>query len=150
MANSYSSKNAQEARILISGVQNGDRQQFEKLYDNYAPLLLGVISGVVENEPLAAQVLKDTFIKIRKDMIDGHCSADNLCTWMLSTARNLSLKVVEKLDLGQSTEDNEGALELILQKGYTPAQAATKLGISEKDVCKSLHAELTTKWTRKG
>ncbi|WP_417602562.1 RNA polymerase sigma factor [Owenweeksia hongkongensis] len=150
MANSYSSKNAQEARVIISGVQSGDRQQFEKLYDNYAPLLLGVISRVVEDERLAAEVLKDTFIKIRKDMIDGHCSADNLCTWMLSTARNLSLKVVGDRKLDQQLEETAGALELVLQRGYTVAQASEKLGVSEKEICKALHAELTTKWTQKG
>ncbi|WP_417610177.1 RNA polymerase sigma factor [Owenweeksia hongkongensis] len=150
MANSYSSKNAQEARVIISGVQSGDRQQFEKLYDNYAPLLLGVISRVVEDERLAAEVLKDTFIKIRKDMIDGHCSADNLCTWMLSTARNLSLKVVGDRKLDQQLEETAGALELVLQRGYTVAQASEKLGMSEKEICQALHAELTTKWSQKG
>ena len=125
MTNPYSSKNAQEARVLISGIQSGDRAQFEDLYDNYAPLLLGVISRVVEDERIAAEVLKDTFIKIRKDMIDGYCSADNLCTWMLSTARSLSQKAIGDRKLEIEISENANALELVLQKGYTVAQALT-------------------------
>lgn len=149
MSNSYSRKSAQEARVLISGVQSGDRAKFEDLYDNYAPLLLGVISRVVEDERIAAEVLKDTFIKIRKDMIDGHCSADNLCTWMLSTARNLSQKAVGDRKLNNQTSENANVLELVLQKGYTVAQASEQLGVTEKEICKALHAELTVNGRKK-
>lgn len=146
MSQPYSRKNVQEAKAIISGVQNGDRLQFEELYDNYAPLLLGTISRIVQDERLAAEVLKDTFIKIRKDMVDGHCSSENLCTWMLSTARNLSKKAVGERALDIGREGSLGALELILRRGFSVDQVAEKLGISKDEVSKALHEELTSNW----
>ena len=147
MEHSYSHINAQQARAIISGVQNGNRQHFEKLYDNYAPLLLGAIIRIVKDEPLAASVLKDTFIKVRKDMIEGYCTEDNLCTWMLSIARKLSLQAKDTANVSEDINSGtDSALNMVLQKGYTLEQASEELNLTKDDLCKKMRMKLINNW----
>lgn len=52
------------AHFQADRLQQGDQQVFGKLYDQYAPLLLGVIRSMVRDEKIAAEILHASFVEI--------------------------------------------------------------------------------------
>ncbi len=63
----------------------------EKLYDDYSHALYGVISRIIQDEQLAAEVLQDTFVKIWKYQDRYHSKKSTLFTWMMHIAKNTAI-----------------------------------------------------------
>ena len=53
---------------LILAVKNGDIEAFETLVKKYEPKALNFTFGIVKDEPLAEEILQDTFLKIYKNI----------------------------------------------------------------------------------
>ena len=52
--------------LTVAARQAGSAEAFERLYREYAPLLLGVARRIVRRRELAEEVLHDAFEKVRR------------------------------------------------------------------------------------
>lgn len=79
-----------------SGESTGiDQVAFAQLYDRYAPVLLGIITAIVRNEPEATRLLEDTFVKICSQFGEFRTECQPLFVWLVSIARSTALDAVE-------------------------------------------------------
>ncbi|HKK89352.1 MAG TPA: sigma-70 family RNA polymerase sigma factor [Saprospiraceae bacterium] len=82
----------------IDLLQKGDRKSFERLYDNYAPNLLGVVCQMLHEKPMAEDVLQESFIKIYKNIESYDPEKGGLFTWMLNICRNSAIDRKRKIN----------------------------------------------------
>lgn len=103
--------------LTVAARQAGSAEAFERLYREYAPLLLGVARRIVRRRELAEEVLHDAFEKIWRSAK----SFDSLGApvgWMTTIVRNRALDLIESHDVARVTsyhdtidEDPDGALD---------------------------------------
>ena len=60
---------------------------FSYLYDQYAPLIYGVILREVKNSKVASEILKTTFLNIIDECKNLDCIKQSLFTWLLVIAK---------------------------------------------------------------
>ncbi|MEZ5035274.1 MAG: RNA polymerase sigma factor [Chitinophagaceae bacterium] len=82
---------------LIQRLQNGDKEAFEELYDQYNAALYGIICKIVRSEEVSQDVLQDAFVKIWKHIHTYNPTKGSLFTWMLNIARNTAIDQLRKL-----------------------------------------------------
>lgn len=73
-----------------------DRDGISALYQNYAPILMGVIYKIVKMEDLAENILQDTVVKVWQKIDDYQPSKGKFLAWLIGIARNSNLKVTSK------------------------------------------------------
>lgn len=80
---------------LVAALRQGKQEMLGKLYDAYAPVMMGVISRIVHDTEVAEQVLQETFVAIwsRIGVYDG--SKERLLTWGLAIARGIALEATK-------------------------------------------------------
>jgi len=67
------------------------REAFNRLYEQYAPVLYGVIYKVIGDEHTSQDVLQEVFVKIWHSAQQYDASRGRLYTWMLNIARNAAI-----------------------------------------------------------
>lgn len=82
---------------FIADLQNGNKQAFEKLYDNYSAAIYGVVFRMLRKEDLAADTMQEAFIKVWKNISKYDKSKGSLYTWMLNIARNTAIDKIRKI-----------------------------------------------------
>ena len=80
-------------KSLVILMQQGDQQAFSKLYDKYAPLLMGFIIKLVCDKKTAEEVLQRVFYKIWEDKSVFDFSKELLFTKLIKTARNMANEI---------------------------------------------------------
>ena len=80
---------------------------FAYLYDHYSGALFAIISGIVTDQSLAADVLQEVFVNIfrRIEMYDAERS--RLYTWMLNIARNAAIDMVRSRGFKQMQQNRD-------------------------------------------
>jgi RNA polymerase sigma-70 factor, ECF subfamily len=76
---------------LIELLQNGENDGYERLYDNYAPMLFGIICRIVGNSEDAENLLQDCFIKIWRNIHQYDATKGRFATWLINIARNTAI-----------------------------------------------------------
>lgn len=76
---------------LVSLLIEGDEQAFARLYDNYSPLLYGVIVRIVEDRREAENLLQDCCVKIWQNAERYSAEKGKLVTWLINIARNTAI-----------------------------------------------------------
>ncbi|AKQ45618.1 hypothetical protein TH63_08095 [Rufibacter radiotolerans] len=81
--------------LLIKALKRGNQTALSQVYDQYAAILLGVVTRIVHSPEIAEEVLKETFIAIctRIEVYDP--SASRFLTWALALARGISIEAVK-------------------------------------------------------
>lgn len=136
---------SQQEKVLIEGIRQGNTQDIGRLYDIYAPILMGIISRITRDEHLTSHALQSTFVKILQTINGKDFLNENLCCWMLRIARSEALKLTPKDRRPNdqiSLKVTDSPLELTLIRGYSIEQAAEKLQISEVSLLQALRKEL--------
>ena len=115
---------------LVILMQQGNRQAFGKLYDKYAPMLMGLITRLVYDEKTAEDVLQQVFIKIWENKTAFGFSKERLFTTMIKIARDTAREVsMGKTNLnGEISEVNKtvysnGIGNPLPQQNNTPGSA---------------------------
>ena len=92
---------------LIALLKERREEGYSYLYENYSGALFGVISGIVTDQELAADVLQEVFINIfrRIEMYDADRS--RLYTWMLNIARNAAIDMIRSKGFRQMQHNRE-------------------------------------------
>lgn len=93
-------------------MQQGNQQAFGKLYDRYAPILMGLIIRLVDEKEAAEDVLQQVFKKIWDNKALFDFSRDRLFCKMLRITRDIAneLSDIQKTDFNgnrQIPETNE-------------------------------------------
>jgi DNA-directed RNA polymerase specialized sigma24 family protein len=132
---------------LIDCLHNGNEEGIAKLFDHYAPAMLGVIYRITGDREKSENLLPSVFIRMQfeKDSFDP--GKTRLFTWMLAIARKIALESLEasrpgEIRQGETSVGNTTALDLVYLKGYSPDRAAQALGLSTTDLKKQLRMEL--------
>ncbi len=84
-----------------------DKAALSYLYDRYSAALNGVVSRIIRNEDIAAEVLQDVFLKIwdRIDQYDP--SKGRLFTWMLNLARNQAIDKTRSREMSNEKKTDD-------------------------------------------
>ncbi|WP_207434682.1 RNA polymerase sigma factor [Sabulibacter ruber] len=95
---------------LIEAIREGKQEAFGLLYDAYAPVLLGLISRIVQNTEVAEEVLKETFLAIWSRIHIFDPTQSRFLTWGLAMARGIALEAHKTgkyahLTFGKKDED---------------------------------------------
>ena len=89
---------AEEDIRLSVAIKEGDKQALGRVYDMYAPLLMGFISRIIPVVSSAEEILQTTFLHTWHQIGSFNASGSSLFTWLVNTARQLS---IDKVRLGQ-------------------------------------------------
>lgn len=118
---------------LVAALQQGRQEMLGKLYDAYAPTMMGVIIRIVQQHELAEQVLQETFVAIWERIGIYDASKDRLLTWGLAIARGIALEAVKtnRYSPGTNPPNKQSALRATPDKNV-PLQHN---GIVKKDLC---------------
>lgn len=84
---------SKEDTSLVLGIQNGDQQSLDKLYDKYAPVLMGFICKLVQEEKIAEEVLQKTFQLAWQQLSLSQISNGPVFTWLLHLARSTAASI---------------------------------------------------------
>ncbi len=76
---------------LVRLLKLRSQEAFTRLYEQYAPVLYGVIYKVIGDEHTSQDVLQEVFVKIWHSAQQYDASRGRLYTWMLNIARNAAI-----------------------------------------------------------
>jgi RNA polymerase sigma factor (sigma-70 family) len=99
---------------LVMLLKQRQQPAFNYLYDNYSGALFTIISNIINDRDLAADVLQEVFVKIWKQIETYDETKGRLFTWMMNVARNASIDVLRSKDFKNSQQNrelNEGVYE---------------------------------------
>ncbi|WP_242917319.1 RNA polymerase sigma factor [Pontibacter liquoris] len=80
---------------LVAALRQGKQEALGKLYDAYAPVMMGVITRIVQDNDVAEEVLRETFITIWGQISKYDASKERLLSWGLALARRIALEAVK-------------------------------------------------------
>jgi len=69
----------------------GDKRDYLKLYNKYAPAVLGVLTRTIGNQKLAEECINESFCKIWAERLNYDPEKERLFTWMLKIAKSCPL-----------------------------------------------------------
>ncbi len=88
---------------LLDHLKTKSQLAFSELYDQYASLLLGVITQIVRDEAEAVTLLEETFIRVRSEIDQFNPEKQPLFIWLLQIARSTALAALKKRKLTNSS-----------------------------------------------
>lgn len=109
------------------------------MYDNYSATLFGVILRIVQNEEIAEEVLKNTFVKIWNNISQYNPTKDRFSAWLIGVARNTAFSKLHSnkdLNRGQYSSVDEllRQADSIMNSGLEPDIKHLKELISKMDI----------------
>ncbi|HTF06533.1 MAG TPA: sigma factor [Bacteroidia bacterium] len=143
---------------LLAVAQNGDSAALGRLYDAYAPQLLGFILRLARDQQKAEEILQSTFLEVFGRIRNYDPSGEKLFPWMLKIAREQAQHAVNVENNEVNTEiHNESDLvdcisvepaahstliDLIYVQGRSFAQISQELGVSVQTLKTRIRSEL--------
>lgn len=76
---------------LVNRLKAGEEEAFTELYDNYSPMLYGIILRIVHYEEEAQNLLQDCFVKIWINIESFNEEKGRFATWLINIARNTAI-----------------------------------------------------------
>ncbi len=135
---------AQESE-WIRQIATGDARALAALYDQYAPLLHGLVLGIVKRREEAEDVLQEVFVRVWERSAGFDESKGNVYAWLVTMARNRAIdrirskgfRVLEG-DTG-SEEDSYGGWTAQLQSDDLSPLDQLEMGERADLVRRALH-----------
>lgn len=76
---------------LVPMLKSGDEAAYASLYDNYSPLLYGILHRIVCDREEADNLLQDCFVKVWRNIDSFDPEKGRLATWLINIARNTAI-----------------------------------------------------------
>jgi len=92
---------------LVLALRHREKIAVEALYDMYSASLFGVISRIINDTPVAEDVLQETFVKIWNSFTSYSSEKGRLFTWMVNIARNLAIDKIRSKDFKNQNKNQE-------------------------------------------
>lgn len=80
---------------FIFSLQEGRQEALDFLYDTYSPVILGLISKMVEDKEGAEEVFKASWVKIWEQKEAYDPQKGSFVFWLLSTTREVALGAIQ-------------------------------------------------------
>lgn len=80
---------------VLKRCAEGNRQALMQLYEQESPRLLAVVMRILQNRPLAEDVVHDAFIKIWQNAKSYHQDLGSARGWIYTLTRNLALNALK-------------------------------------------------------
>jgi DNA-directed RNA polymerase specialized sigma24 family protein len=137
------SNNQQSDAALIALFARNNTSALEQLYDKYAPMMYGTILNITGDEKIADEILEKAFLELnsREILLQMHTT---LCHSLLKHTYKSTLKHLKVRGLTPTNCPLNGQyplLHLFYFEEATLRDVVLKLGITEQEALKSLHAE---------
>jgi len=113
---------------LIDALQQRQQAGFAYLYDNYSGAIFTIISSIVTDKELAADVLQEVFVKIWRSFDKYDASKAKLYTWMLNIARNTAIDTVRSKAFNNSQQNRE-LTEFVYENAGSVETNTDKIGL---------------------
>src|ERR671913_1095948 len=101
---------------LLRAVARGDEAAFARVYDRYAPILLGLMLRILRSRPEAEDVLQEVFLQVWQQARSFDQSRGRAFTWLVTLARS---RAIDRL---RSVESRERAARRSAEDGPPAAQ----------------------------
>jgi RNA polymerase sigma-70 factor (ECF subfamily) len=106
---------------LMARVVGGDPTAFETLYDRYAPAVLGTLIKILQDRPLAEELLQETFWRVWDKAKTFAEERGSFRAWVFSIARRLAIDTIRRQKVRpQPARDDKEALELSMRPNPGP------------------------------
>lgn len=142
--------------LRIARIKSGDISALGELYDDYSPVLLGVILRIVGNSDKAEEILQAVFLEINARIEEAQPENRPLLMWMVRIAVDSSNKFLQSdadsptsaIQTPANTVSHPNAantgnlLDLVYLKNISLTDAAQLLGISSDEAKMKLRTEL--------
>lgn len=125
---------------LINDLRQGKEAALSRLYDAYAPALLGVIMKNVPHQPTAEDLLQEVFVKIWQRIGQYDESRGAFFTWMLNIARNHAVDYCRSRKFSEQSKTDQVA-DYVLLSGVTGNQQPFTDGIGMASKLRKLPPE---------
>ena len=76
---------------MVTALKQRSTKGFNMLYDNYAPVLYGVVCRIVNDPATAEDILQDVFVKVWHNIEQYSAEKGSFFTWLMSIARNTAI-----------------------------------------------------------
>jgi RNA polymerase sigma-70 factor (ECF subfamily) len=83
---------------LAAILRQRDRQSFDWLYSQYAPLVFGMILKMVKENAAAENLLLETFVAVWRDLDEFDAKNGTLPAWILRIARTRANEYIRNND----------------------------------------------------
>ena len=93
--NTISGNNLDAGQELLQKLCNKDLEAFSTFYDEYAPLLFGVIVKRTSNKSIAEKILKEAFTRFWNELSDKTFLKGSLLTRMMGIVNELSFEMTD-------------------------------------------------------
>lgn len=144
-----------EDEILVQGLRNGCKVSLGKVYDNYSPVIFGIICKMTGNKQQAEDILRMTFVKVWNQITTFDSTLSTLPSWMIRIARSTTLEEInsrKKTEIQIGTTNNNVSeevnkfnglvteidpkelLDLIYYKGFCYDEIASRYSVTTDQV----------------
>lgn len=100
---------------LLRAVARGDEAAFARVYDHYAPILLGLMLRILRSRPEAEDVLQEVFLQVWQQARSFDPARGRAFTWLATLARS---RAIDRL---RAVDSRERAAQRSVEDGQPPA-----------------------------
>ena len=83
---------------LLRAVARGDEAAFARVYDRYAPILLGLMLRILRSRPEAEDVLQEVFLQVWQQARSFDPARGRAFTWLVTLARSRAIDRLRAVD----------------------------------------------------
>ncbi|PIE05866.1 MAG: RNA polymerase subunit sigma [Sorangium cellulosum] len=88
-------REAEEDRVLIKAIQNGDQAAFRKLVQRHQGRVFAIALGIVRDENDAREISQEAFLRVYKGL-DRFKGGSSFFTWIYRIVTNLSIDLMRR------------------------------------------------------
>jgi len=138
---------------IVAMFQNGDKASYLKLYNKYAPAVLGILTRCLGDKNLAEECTQDTFCKIWHERLQYDPEKERLFTWMLKVAKSSNLygtlmadrkvddEIREEFDLIYATDIKSYLQQKVVEEG---SNFAVSVNVTIREAIRLIYFESYT------
>lgn len=131
-----SARNIDETKFMAL-LCDGNPQAMEIWYDQFAAVAYGIIIRIVKEETTAEELLRQTFVYIRKNHSDFNPSKQTLSLWVIGIARKLALEKMPFLSYARNRNSSSNVNHTQIGELFEQGQATR----TTSDTTNSMTAE---------
>ncbi len=94
-------------REMVNALKTGKQESITRIYNLYAPALMGIIFRIVKHRELAEDALQETFVKIWKSANQYQETKGRLFTWMARLAKNTAIDLLKSKGQVRSAKNSD-------------------------------------------
>lgn len=103
-------------RDLMTGIAQGDREAFFRLFDRYAPTAMGLAWRMLRHRHLAEEAVQETFLAVWRDPDGYRAERGTVRAWLMSTVHHRAVDLLRH-EAAQNRRATESAAVISTASG---------------------------------